>query len=264
MKKTLMILAALAVLTTANAQEEKWYGSKEGGFAITFNANPVINYVGNMFNGKQNNTLEDFEGVDGKNLFNGTTITGKYFLKDNLALDLGFGFNNKYNVKNFYDSDDVDKVTKYTRGDNGNPTTTAFHLKLGAEYRLFPGKRLQPLFGADVIFQHTNSWTYTNNVEEVKDAAGNVTQKGGEEYYSGNPTNALGLILNAGVEYFIIPQISLGANLNFGIAKRWARNSRKNDPEGEGANKNYSRIVTKTTWLQTGYVGANVSLNFYF
>ena len=41
MKKIMMILAAVAVFTTANAQDEKWYGSKEGGFAITFNANPA-------------------------------------------------------------------------------------------------------------------------------------------------------------------------------------------------------------------------------
>ena len=57
MKKTLMILAAVMVFTSANAQDEKWYGSKEGGFAITMNADPVLNYVGNMFNGTQNNSM---------------------------------------------------------------------------------------------------------------------------------------------------------------------------------------------------------------
>lgn len=258
MKKIMMILAAVAVFTTANAQDEKWYGSKEGGFAITFNANPVLNYVGNMFNGNTNNTLQDFEGVDGKNLFGGTTITGKYFLKDNMAIDLGFGFDNKYNVINTYDANDVDKVVSYTRGIPGNPTTTAFHLKAGVEYRLFPGKRLQPIFGADVVFQHTNSWVYEYNVED------NGGAKSGNYTYAGNPTNALGLILNAGVEYFIIPQISLGANLSFGVAKRWSWASKDNDPEGDGAAKNYSRITTKTTWLKTGNVGANVTLNFYF
>ena len=100
MKKMMMMLAAVAVFATANAQnaqEEKWYGSKEGGFAITFNANPVLNYVGNMFNGNTNNSLAPFEGLDSDNLFGGTTITGKYFLKDDLALVVGFGFNNKYN-----------------------------------------------------------------------------------------------------------------------------------------------------------------------
>ena len=96
MKKTLMILAAVMVFTSANAQDEKWYGSKEGGFAITFNANPVIHWVGNLFNGNTNNELEEFNGID--KFDGGHSITGKYFLKDNWALDLGFGINNNYNV----------------------------------------------------------------------------------------------------------------------------------------------------------------------
>ena len=78
-----MTLVVAAMAMTVSAQD-KWYGSKEGGFALTFNANPVLNYVGNMFNGNTNNSLDDFEGVDGKGLFNGTTITGKYFLQDNI------------------------------------------------------------------------------------------------------------------------------------------------------------------------------------
>ena len=98
MKKIFMI-AVMAVMTVAaNAQDEKYYGSKEGGFAITFNANPVLNYIGNMFNGTQHNSVEPFEGLDSDNLFGGTTITGKYFLKDNIAIVGGFGF--YYNVIN--------------------------------------------------------------------------------------------------------------------------------------------------------------------
>ena len=248
MKKIMMILAAVAVFTTANAQEEKWYGSKEGGFAITFNANPVLNYVGNMFNGNTNNSLAPFEGLDSDNLFGGTTITGKYFLKDNMAVVAGFGFNNKYNVTNNYDdtSDDVEKVRSFNRA-----TTTAFQAMAGLEYRLRPGQRLQPIFGANVVFVHTNSWNYTKSVDGATD---------GNYIYSGAPTNKLGLMLTAGVEYFIIPQISLGANLDFAVSKTWGWQSYDSDPE----TKNYSRITTKNTRLQTGNLGANVSLNFYF
>ncbi len=250
MKKIFLMVALIATTLTVNAQDEKWYGSKAGGFALTFNANPVLNYVGNMFNGTQGNSLQDFEGIDGKNLFSGTTITGKYFLKDNMAIDLGFGFNNEYNVTNLYNGDDVDKVTAY-----GRVATTAFHFKGGIEYRLFPGKRLQPIFGADVIFQHTNAWTYITSEEGSNK---------GDYTYAGNPTNALGVLLNAGVEFFIIPQISLGANLSFGVAKRWEWDSNDNKPEGSGSDKNYSRITQKGTSLKTGNVGANISMNFYF
>ena len=251
MKKIFMALAALAVFTTANAQD-KWYGSKEGGFAITFNANPVLNYAGNMFNGTQNNRFSEFNGVD--NFVGGVSLTGKYFLKDNLALDLGLSVNDNYNVTNNYDdAQDQEKVTSY-----GRQATTAFAVKAGAEYRLFPGKRLQPIFGAAVFYQHTNDWTFTKVTDGAND--GKTTYN---NTIGGGASNAVGLILNVGVEYFIIPQISLGANLSFGVAKRWARESVNNDPEPEGT-KNYTRIKTKTTWLKTGNVGANVSLNFYF
>ena len=254
MKKIFMALAALAVFTTANAQtQEKWYGSKEGGFAITFNANPVLNYAGNMFNGTQNNRFSDFNGVD--NFVGGVSMTGKYFLKDNLALDLGLSVNDNYDVTNNYDdAQDVEKVTSY-----GRQATTAFAVKAGAEYRLFPGKRLQPLFGAALFYQHTNAWNFTKITD-----GDNKDKTTYDNTINGGATNAVGVIFNVGVEYFIIPQISLGANLNFGVAKRWARESVDNKPEGEGAAKNFSHIRTKTTWLKTDNVGANVSLNFYF
>jgi hypothetical protein len=47
-----------------------WYGSNEGGFALTFNANPVLNFVGNMFNGTQQE-LQDYIQAKGiKNIYN--------------------------------------------------------------------------------------------------------------------------------------------------------------------------------------------------
>ena len=254
MKKIFMALAALAVFTTANAQtQEKWYGSKEGGFAITMNANPLLNYVGNMFNGTQNNSLAEFNGVDG--FFGGTTITGKYFLKDNLALDLGFGVNNNYNVDNTYNKQD-DKVTQYERH-----ATTAFQVKLGAEYRLFPGKRLQPIFGAAVFYQHTNAWNFTKVTDgDNKDK----TIYNNTISAAGGATNAVGLIFNVGVEYFIIPQISLGANIDLGVARRWVKATQENELTPDDKSVNYARVSSKNLNFATQKFGANVTLNFYF
>ena len=252
MKKIVMILAAVAmVAVSANAQDEKWYGAKEGGFAISFNANPVLNYVGNMFNGTQNNRLEGFDGIDGNNVFGGATITGKYFLKDNMAVDFGFGFNNNYNVTNNYDdASDLEEMTSFDRN-----AATQFQLKAGLEYRLRPGKRLQPIFGGDLIYAHTNRWTYNE-----------VTSGNNEDDYTyyGAPTNALGLMLNAGVEYFVTPQISLGANLDFAVTKVWRGRSVDVDPDDTDPKTSFSRISSSDTFLRTNNYGANVSLNFYF
>lgn len=271
-----MTLVVAAMAMTVSAQD-KWYGSKEGGFAITMNANPVLNYVGNMFNGTQNNSVEEFNGVDG--FFNGTTITGKYFLQDNLALDLGFGVNNNYNVRNNYQDADVEKVTSF-----GRQATTAFQAKVGAEYRLFPGQRLQPLFGAAVFYQHTNAWdfqkstngetdgksTYDNtqgqNPTQIFNTSNNQNPNAGSApaVLSGGATNAVGVMLNVGVEYFIIPQISLGANIDFGIAKRWTKASKDDEFNPDSKADNFSRITKKDITFGTAKFGANVTMNFYF
>ena len=266
MKKFILTVAAAAlVVVSASAQEEKWYGSKQGGFAITMNANPVLNYVGNMFNGTQNNSVQEFNGVDGFN--GGVTITGKYFLKDNLALDLGFGVNNNYNVTNNYDDNsDQEKLTSY-----GRHATTAFQVKAGAEYRLFPGKRLQPLFGAALFYQHTNAWNFNKATDGNNDGKTTYDNTGNNQNLApfnnnvaGGATNAVGVLLNVGVEYFIIPQISFGANIDLGIAKRWTKAAKSDETQPDNKAANYSRVGKKDINFATQKFGANVTMNFYF
>lgn len=265
MKKIFMALAALAVFTTANAQtQEKWYGSKEGGFAITFNANPVLNYVGNMFNGYQNgNSVSEFNGVD--NFVGGISLTGKYFLKDNLALDLGLSVNDNYNVTNTFDNSanaDVEKVLSY-----GRRATTAFAAKVGAEYRLFPGKRLQPIFGAAVFYQHTNAWSFTkitDGADDGKTTYNNTNDNKAINGVNGGATNAVGILVNVGVEYFIFPQISLGANIDLGIARRWTKETQEDELNPDDKSVNYARVKSKNLNFSTQKAGANVTLNFYF
>ena len=162
---------------------------------------------------------------------------------------LDFGFNNNYNVTNNYaDLSDLEKVTSYTRN-----STTAFQMLAGLEYRLQPGKRLQPIFGANLVYVHTNRWTYAESTTGSTD---------GDYTYTGAPTNKLGVMLNAGVEYFVTEQISLGANLDFAIAKTWRGTSVDNDPDP--ADANFSRINSKNTFIGTGNMGANITMNFYF
>ena len=229
------------------------------------NANPVLNYVGNMFNGTQNNAVQEFNGVDGFN--GGVTITGKYFLKDNLALDLGFGVNNNYNVTNNYnDAQDQEKLSSY-----GRNATTAFQAKVGAEYRLFPGKRLQPLFGAALFYQHTNAWNFTKATDGNNDGKTTYDNTGNNQnlapfnnVVAGGATNAVGLIFNVGVEYFIIPQISLGANIDLGVAKRWTKAAKEDETQPDNKAVNYGRIANKSINFATQKFGANVTLNFYF
>lgn len=88
MKKLLLTLAlGVFVSSTVCARKasETYYGATKGGFAISFGADPVINFVGNMFNGTNDQKFDGFKGL-GSDLFNGATISGKYMLEDDLAL----------------------------------------------------------------------------------------------------------------------------------------------------------------------------------
>ena len=76
-KKCLLAVAAGLMVTGSAFAQDKYYGAKEGGFAISFGADPVINFVGNMFNGTQDQKFDGFKGLN-NDLFNGATITGKY------------------------------------------------------------------------------------------------------------------------------------------------------------------------------------------
>lgn len=44
-----MLTCCAIAVSTANAQTENCFGPKKGDFAITIGAEPVINFVGNMF-----------------------------------------------------------------------------------------------------------------------------------------------------------------------------------------------------------------------
>ena len=264
MKK--FIIAALAVCSfvSANAQET-YYGSEKGGFAISFNANPLLNYAGNMFNGTQNNSLSDFEGIKNE-LFGGVTITGKYFLKDNLALDLGFGFDNTYDKDNQFGNTNEDKQNEKT-GFNKNSTTN-FMIKAGVEYLLRPGKRLQPIAGIDLVYVHGNQFSSTETNGYDADNKLVSTVKTSETA----PVNKLGLIANVGVEYFVCKSISLGATLNFGVAKTWNRSTSKGEstvtvggttttttaPEIKRTTSTKTELKTGNNW------GGNINVNFYF
>lgn len=232
--------------------QEKYYGSEKNGFALSINANPFLNFAGNMFNGTENNSLSDFEGVKNK-LFSGVTVTGKYMLKDNFALDLGLGWDNEYETSYSFQDNDIEKRTALNR-----EATTAFMLKVGGEYLLRPGKRLQPVLGADLVYVHENSWDYVDQFENVN---------GINKYtnYYGAPVNKLGLIANIGVEYFICQNISLSGTVSLGLAKQWNKNSHATDSTKDHGDE-YTRYTSNTLVLKTGSTtaGANVALNFYF
>ncbi len=264
MKKTLiMALACSFFAVNANAQSETYYGGEQGSFALSIDANPVINFVGNMFNGTQDNYLGNLGG----------TIAGKYFVGEKFAVVAELGINDYKNTEFYYNPEDEDHKEVIGKNIEGN---RSFSLGLGAMYYLRPGKRLQPFVGASVYYGRTN---YNYCIEKTFEAEWEEEIYPGRtekfETYDGynkqfSPVNTFAVMANIGVECFLKPNISLSATLDLGLSTSSHKEISKYDTDNgdvkkeEIESKNYSYKTHKSTYFATGLRGGKLAFNFYF
>ena len=122
MKKIILSLVAVFAFGAVSAQnlvssKGEQYLPKQGDWSIGFNAGNALRYVGNAFNGNQNNSSADlFEGQNvvsfGQGIFSSTTsvitFVGKKFDTDNTATRYIASFN-----FNFEKQKDVDGTTQF-------------------------------------------------------------------------------------------------------------------------------------------------------
>ncbi len=228
-------------------KKDVYYGSKKGGFAISFGATPVINFVGNMFNGSTKNEFEGFKGLS-SDLFGGLTMSGKYMVADKWAVTLNLGFNNKSEKSYTYKEEEhaSDEKVEYTM----KTAKREVMVMVGGQYLLRPGKRLQPVLGLNLVYVYGNSdFTKYNNEDDSK-----------KDWSKGVPSHTIGLLGNVGVEYFICHNISLSATVDLGVARTMNRKKVTEDSSADS----YNQKVQKETTFKTGQFGGNLGLNFYF
>ena len=222
------------MLASVFGQDEQFLDKKgrvvlpeSGDWALGFNAVPIFTFIGNTFNGSTSNNHMGNDKFAG---FTENTILGKYFLSDKKAIRVNFrfGVHNK-NVTNDIVNDFLNNPDSLVL-DRAKFKTSNFNLGLGHEWRLGKG-RLQGVVGGEVFFQYTSSvksqFEYGNAF-----AAGNVTplttlwdpsgfaitaNSVGERILSskGGGKCGFGARLFAGVEYFVAPKISLGAEFGW-------------------------------------------------
>lgn len=233
-----------------------------GDFAIGIDASPILKLGANAFNNSTDNNASDlFNGVD-------QTIYGKYFLKDNAALRFKFNFN--------IDSQS-DKMEIGTSANSELMTEDVMKIKnnmfrLGLAYEMRRGYgRLQGFYGAGLEFavgniDNNRSFEYgnaitsdyktppsTNFVNNVNGGTRLLETKTGNFF-------GMGVIGFVGVEYFIAPKISLGAELGLGLgmnshskgestAEYWDATTsavKKETTKGK-ASASFSSLYTNTT-----------------
>lgn len=187
-----------------------------GDIAIGIDAAPFLKYAGNAFNGTANNSAPGFEYND--NVFGTSTIFGKYFLTDKTALrvKLHLGFNSITDKELVTDANDSNKEVE----DSETISSNALGLSVGYEIRRGYG-RLQGFYGAEAGLGFTSSKTsydYANNWTSGSMPPSAWIVSGGRPINYSSGSTFQGMLGGfAGVEYFIAPKLSVGAELGLGL-----------------------------------------------
>jgi len=264
MKKTVLVIALAFGVSGAFAQD---LTSKKGepilpeaeDWAISFNADPVFEFVGNAFSGFTSKNSAPAVGFLNSN----NTIIGKKFIDDKNAyrvlVRLGF---TSQTFKNNVDDDATVTPPAFPasfpqKEDKFKMRRTTIGIGAGKEMRR--GKtRLQGFYGADAMIwlsMSSDKYEYGNTMTAVAapgvtptpqsttwNADGSIASEGanGNRVLSSKNGMVFGIGVRGfiGAEYFIFPKIAIGAEYGWGIGFQ---------AQGKGKNVNETTGGTPTT-----------------
>jgi hypothetical protein len=236
-KIILGFLGALMLQTSvASAQEtmENKNGQEilpqAGDIALGVNAVPILNFVGNTFNGNGNNTYI------GQNRFvsnlGNNVIFGKYMLSSSTALraHLRVGINSFSNKNYVYDDTKNSPDSLVT--DQVRVTNSQYTLGAGYEMRRGFG-RLRGFYGAEVFLgygrNNQRTYQYGNAFGALNAAPTSTTWDGNGNIQAENPdaervvnnrqggTFSVGVRPFIGFEYYFAPRIAIGTEFGWGL-----------------------------------------------
>jgi hypothetical protein len=268
--RKLLITAALATVVFSTYAQDAMTSKKgtpilpeAGDWSIGFNANPLLNYVGNIFNNTANNTV--FMGYQ-QNM----TLVGKYMNDATTAyrVKLRIGMNNR-TIDNLVNQDGATTTPIPTVSDEWKQSS--MDITLGGGIQKYRGNgRLKGFYGAEAAImlgsgKHTytygNAMSATNSTPNSTDWNSPTTGGG----YAQNPmgsrttedkagsTFGFGIRGFVGAEYFFAPKMSIGAEYGWGL-------SMNSTGEGEVTNESYNGTAVVSTTSKTGK-GSSFSLD---
>ena len=263
MKKKVLLIAALFTAGLSFAQDG--LTSKKGvpilpeagDWSIGFDASSLLNYGGNMLNGKLDNSLAPMGDITAN------TIYGKKFIDANTAyrgmLRFGFGTGGSDTLVTKTGTTTNEKVT-----DERNSSSFNITIGGGKEYRRGKG-RLQGVYGPMAMISLGTSGTenvYGNDLSATNPgpAGGRVTET------SNGSTFGLAIGAFGGVEYFFAPKMSLGAEIQWTIALN-------STGTGESTSEAWTGTAVESTTTETAGSSSfgfdtrpngNITLNFHF
>ena len=239
MKKyiSIIVLALLPIVGISAKDKDnsdKVYIPEKGDIAFGVNLNPILEYAGKLFS--DNGVTEPLQ-IGGEPVsvgtFNGlapnVSIMAKYMLTDNWGLRANVGLLLRKDKSRVYVQDDkavaLNPFDESKLIDSKAQTRNGMSMMLGAEYRKGK-KRVQGVFGMGAIVgfvKDRTSYTYSNAITSINpNPSSGWTDKNQEYGYrilkektDGNVF--FGLTGSIGVECFVAPKVSLGAEMNLNL-----------------------------------------------
>ncbi|MDE5611707.1 MAG: hypothetical protein K2I90_06780 [Odoribacter sp.] len=257
---------------------------------------PLKHLSGTPFtkSGRLNELFEDTT-KNFKTLMPDVSIMGKYFLTDKFALRANIGLKISSETERYYVDDDkasiLNPLGEAKVVDKIRTNRNGVSILLGGEYRKGE-RRIQGVFGVGVLFAFMNDkvkYDYGNQMtninqnpgvsdeaqlpEESEDQEQSISLRDGYRVLTSFNTGAnfyTGITGSAGVEWFVAPKISLGAEVNLSL---YYLCGSKTYVESEGYNTKLNRIEKRTDlkspgnrgfYMATECLGGSLNLNFYF
>ena len=263
---------------------------QEGDFAFSINANPFVNFVGNIFNNSTNNRIDNKQiGGEGY-VMPLVSLIGKYMITDHFGVRLNLGWIYQYQNFGYYVQDDaalfLNPLSHQKVKDRYIYTNAGGSFNAAVEYRI-GNRRIQGVVGGGLIYAFTVSrerFSYGNGITELNinpsvspempqyhlsDLDGFMSQRCISRF-QGSPTHYVGLMGFVGFEWFLCPWFSLGAEVNVSALYNWTQEV-YTEVEGfngiTGKRETWTELISPRSHgvnFGTGNIGANLSFTFYF
>jgi hypothetical protein len=266
MKKTVLFAAALVAASTVSAQTgeitsnrgENWL-SQDGDWGLTFDATPILNYAGNLFNNTSNNGgvalnwANPMLAIQGKKLVDANTA---YRAK----VRIGFGSDKRVTLVPA-----IPGTTPVSYVENDSIVSgTNIVLGAGLEKRV-GSTRVVGVYGAEAFFAIGSNKTTYNYGNAL--GTNNAVTRPTENKQGG--TFGLGVGVFGGVEWFAAPKLSLSGEYSWGLSLNSRGEGTRTTESWDAANNSIVTTETPTGGansfgLDTGVSGVTIGLNFYF
>ena len=214
MKKLLLTASLVFAVVISNAQLTSKNGTpilpETDDWSLGFDAHPLLNYVGNMFNNTANNSINM-----GYPSNNGMTIVGKLVKDETTAYRAKIAIN--------FGSETVTHSTVGAGFDStfsvSETKTSSMNITLGAGIQKWRGNgRLKGFYGAEAMVGFGSMPTMKYSYLKPLDAT--TSPQGVNQVSEDKGGSLFGFGVNGfiGVEYFFAPKISMSAEYTWGVA----------------------------------------------